>query len=249
MIGNILSVFSVLLNLCIIPTAWLIYKKKLKFLSGVFLGTFLFLVSFGCSVYGTQLMYGYSPIDYMVNAYFDEVASLYSTFPELTEDQLQMISNILATLKEYYFTYMPSLVVTFSLGLAYVILMLFKGVFALFKKDVSPFGKFCDLRMPKSALFFAIIANVLAIVYSHGRISYGFLNFGSIIYTITAVCGLSVVDFGLRKKIRFSILRALIYVLVFGILTVLTGINVLAFIGMFDAFFNLREIKIKFRKS
>ena len=149
MIGNILSFLSVLLNLCIIPTAWLIYKKKLKFLSGVFLGTFLFLVSFGCLVYGTHLLYGYSPIDYFVNTYFSEVTSMYNSMPGITEDQLQMISNIMAMLKEYYFTYMPSLVVSMSLGFSYVIIMIFKGVLALFKKDVSGFGKFCDFRMPK----------------------------------------------------------------------------------------------------
>ena len=251
MIGNILSVFSILLNLCIIPTGWLVYKKKLKFLSGVFLGTFLFLVSFGCSVYGTHLVYGYSPIDHMINTYFDSIASVYGSIGGVTEDQLLAFNNINTALKEYYFTFMPSLVVTTALGCSYIIIMLFKGILALFKKDISNFDRFCDLRMPKSALFFAIIAHGLSFVFDSERLGYAFLNFGSIIFTLVAVCGLSVIDYGLRKKIRFSILRTFIYIIVFGILTLFMGIgtSLLTFIGMFDSFFNIREIKIKFHKS
>ena len=251
MIGNILSVFSTLLVFCIIPTVWLVYKKKLAFLNGVFLGTFLFLVSFGCSVYGTYLIYGYSPIDYMVNGYFDEVTRAYNSISGITADEIQILNVIIEKLRVYYFTFMPTLVVTLGLAGSYVIFMIFKGAFALFRKDVSVFSKFCDFKMPKSAVFFAIIAYVISLALSGKQTGYAFLNFSSIIFTLTTVCGLSVIDYGVRKKIKFSVLRALIYILIISVLTVFMGMgtNLLTFVGMFDAFFDIRNGGVKFHKS
>ena len=251
MIGSILSIFSILLQLCIIPTAWLVYKKRFKFLNGVFLGTFLFLVSFGCSVYGTYMIYGYSPIDYMVNTYFDQVILSFSTMPGIASDEIQILNQITERLKEYYFTFMPTLVVTLGIVWSYVILMIFKGVLALLRKDVSGFGKFCDFKMPKSAVFFAIIAYLVSSAFSGERIGYALLNFSSIIFTLTAVCGLSIIDYGVRKKIRFSLLRVIIYIIVISVLTVFMGFgtNLLTFVGMFDAFFDIRNGGVKFHKS
>ena len=247
MIMVILSVFPLLLQLCIIPTAWLVYKKKLKFLSGVFLGTFLFLVSFGCSVYGTHLMSGYSIIDYTVNTYFEGFVKAYESIPGVAEKDIQMIKTLAEEIKRIYFTYMPSLIVTINLVLSYVILMICKGALALLKKDVSGFGKFCHLKMPKSAMFLAIISYLLFMVFGSERVGYAFLNFASIMYTLTAFCGLSIIDYGLRKKISFSLLRAIIYIVVIGFLTLLGGLgtSLLTFAGMYDAFFDIRNRKRK----
>lgn len=251
MIGNILSIFSILVELCIIPTVWLVYKKKLTFLNGVFLGTFLFLVSFGCSVFGTSVMYGYSPIDYAVNGIFDDIMAGYNTVSGISKDEIQAVSNIIAMVKELYFTLMPTIVITLGLVWAYVILMIFKGAFALFRKDVSGFWRFCDFKMPRTAIFLAVISYLLSIVFDAEQIGYAFLNFASIIFIITSVCGLSVIDYGVRKKIRISVLRALIYIIIFGVLTVFMGIgtSLLTFVGMFDSVFDIRNAKVKINKS
>jgi len=247
MIKVILSVFSVFLQLCIIPTAWLVYKKKLNFLNGVFLGTFLFLMSFGCSVYGTHLLSGYSIIDYTINTYFEGFIKAYESIPGISAGDIQMIKTLTEEVKGIYFTYMPTLIVTTNLILSYVILMICKGVLALFKKDISGFGKFCDLKMPKSAMFFAIISYLLFMVFGDERIGFAFLNFASIMYTLTAFCGLSIIDYGLRKKIKFSLLRAVIYIVVIGLLTLMGGLgtSLLTFAGMYDAFFDIRNRKRK----
>ena len=73
MIITIVNVLSILLMLCVIPTVWLVYRKKIKFFNGVFLGTFLFLMSFGCVVYGFKIVNGYSPIDDFLNNFFVSV--------------------------------------------------------------------------------------------------------------------------------------------------------------------------------
>ena len=251
MIGNILSVFSILVELCIIPTAWLVYKKKLTFLNGVFLGTFLFLVSFGCSVFGTSVMYGYSPIDYAVNGIFDDIMAGYNAVSGISEDEIRAISNVIAMIKELYFTFMPTIVISLGLAWSYVILMVFKGVVALLRKDVSGFWKFCDFKMPKTAVFLAVAAYLLSMAFDAQQIGYAFLNFASIIFTLTSVCGLSVIDYGVRKKVKFSVLRALIYIIIFGVLTIFMGMGtgLLTFAGMFDSFFDIRNAKIRINKS
>lgn len=251
MIGNVLSIFSILLKLCIIPTGWLVYKKKLTFLNGVFLGTFLFLTSFGCSVFGTSLMYGYSPIDYAVNGLFDDILAGYNAVSGITQDELKTISTVIEMMKELYFTLMPTIVISFGMAWSYVILMICKGVLALMRKEVSGFSKFCDFKMPKTAIFLAIASYLLSMVFDTGKIGYAFLNFASIIFAVTSVCGLSVIDYGVRKKIKLSILRALIYIIAITVLTIFTGMGatILTIAGMFDSFFDIRNPKIRINKS
>ncbi len=250
MIGNILSIFSVLLLVCIIPTSWMIYKKKLTFLSGVFLGTFLFLVSFGCSVFGTSIMYGYSPIDYAVNVFFDNILAGYNALSGISEEELQIISSIITEGRNLYFTLMPAIVIILALVWSYVIIMIFKGVLALFRKDVSGFWRFCDFKMPKTAVLLAVFSYFLSGVFNGEQLGYAFLNFTSIMFTLTSLCGLSLIDYGLRKKVKISVLRAFVYIVIFGVLTIFMGIgtNLLTFVGMIDAFFDIRNAKAKINK-
>lgn len=250
MIVNILNIFSVLLWICIIPTAWMIYKKKLTFLNGMFLGTFLFLVSFGCSVFGTIIMYGYSPIDYMVNGIFDNILAGYNALSGVSKEEIQAISNIVTMVRELYFTLMPTIVIILGLAWSYVIIMIFKGAFALFRKDVSGFWRFCDFKMPKTAVFLSVISYLLSIAFDGEQIGYAFLNFSSIIFTLTSVCGLSLIDYGLRKKVKISVLRAFIYIIIFGGLAAIMGIgtSLLTFVGMVDSLFNIRNARAKTNK-
>lgn len=245
MIGNLMNILSILLMLCVIPTAWLVYKKRLTFFSGVFLGTFLFLMSFGCSVYGVSVMYGYSPLDVMLNNAFADIVNMYSSVPGISADDIGAVNQVMMEVKDFYVVLLPSIVILSNLFWVYMIMMIAKGAFALFRKDVSGFAKFCDLKMPKSALLLSVISHILFLVFKNQQIGYAFLNFSSIIFMICSVCGLSVIDYAFRKKFKISVLRALIYVAALFTLTVLTGIGgtVLTFVGMMDAVFDFRKMK------
>lgn len=247
MIANILNILSILLMLCVIPTAWLVYKKKLTFFNGVFLGTFLFLVSFACSVYGTYVMYGYSPVDSVINSAFDNVMNAYSSVQGISAEEIQLLNQYIEQAKSMYSILLPSVIVLGNLFWVYVIFMISKGVFAVFRKDVSGFAKFCDLKMPKTALILAIISCLLSVVFKNRQFSYAFFNFSVIIFMVSSVCGLSVIDYAFRKKLRYSVLRALIYIAAMLVLTVITGIggSLLVFIGMADSVFDFRKTKLK----
>lgn len=245
MIGNLMNILSILLMLCVIPTALLVYKKKLTFFSGVFLGTFLFLMSFGCSVYGVSVMYGYSPLDAMINDSFADIMVVYSSVPGISDQDIGAVNQAMTYFKNIYTVLLPAIVILSNLFWVYIIMMISKGAFALFGRDVSGFAKFCDLKMPKSALVLSVISYILFMIFKNQQIGYAFLNFSLIIFMICSVCGLSVIDYAIRKKVKISVLRVLIYILALCTLTVLTGIGgtVPIFVGMMDAVFDFRKMK------
>lgn len=251
MIANILDILSLLLILSIVPTAWLVYKKRINFLNGVFLGTFLFLLSFGCSVYVSELLYGYSPIDYAVNSTVSNFMTWYESTPGITAQQISEMKQAMVLLKDIYFVLMPTVIVVSNLFWSYLFLMLAKGILALFRKDVSGFSKFCDFKMPKSAVLFAIAAYILSMLFKVQQVGYAFMNFASIIFIVTSFCGLSMVDFWLRKKIRFSIIRVVIYIVGFGALSLLMGLgaSIILFVGIADASFDFRSGPVRIKKD
>ena len=242
MIESMLSILTVLLVLCIIPTIWIVYKKRITFFNGVFLGTFLFLMSFCCSVWGLHLLNGYSPIDAFINDTFNSMKEAYN----LVGDNQAMMLKLLEVVKETYIILVPSMVVLTSLSISYLLFMLSKGILALCGKDVSAFRKFCDLKMPKIALFLAAISFIVTFFTGDSPLGYAFTNFSSIIFSVTTICGISVVDFKLRKKIRISVLRFIIYIFLIVVLTLLfrDGTGIFMLIGMIDSAFDFRRTKI-----
>ena len=240
---NVINVLSILLMLCVIPTVWLVYKKKIKFFSGVFLGTFLFLMSFVCSMYCIRIEYGYSPYDIFAdNA--QRMIYAYSTTPGITAEKLQIFKSAIAQMQHFYTTLFPSLLVITNLFMVYIIFMISKGVLTLLKKDVSGFEKFCNLKMPRMAIVLSVLCYILSNVLEDTQAGYAFLNFTAIIYNVCIVCGLSLIDYAIRKKVKFSLARLVIYIgmfLIFGNFLA----TVLPFAGMADGFLNFRKIGTK----
>lgn len=246
------DILSVAFKLFVIPLIILVYKKKITFIQGLFLGTVFFIASFGCNVYSFYKLNGYSIIDASVNTAFDEIdkiiASMSQTYPA---DQISAMSKLMKTLKNVYLIMFPSLLVIIYLIFNYILFMIAKGILALFKKDTGAFKRFCDFKMAKEGIFFGIVAYLFSSVFTQSRLAYGFLNFSEIIFFATAVCGLSVVDYRLRKKIKISFLRFLIYLSFFVVLGAFVSVTygILAVIGAYDAFFDIRNPKIHINRQ
>ncbi len=243
MTETLLYVLSVILKLGIIPVALLIYKKKISFVNGLFAGTLLFLASFGCTVHSANMMYGGSIIDSTVNGVFDSFAKAAEQSGLYAAEEADAFKAVLNLMKETYFVLIPSVLVCTNLVFAYCLLMLSKGFLALCKKDVSMFLRFCDFKMSRFGIVLGIAAYIISEFSQLGTAAYAFLNFAVIILFAVTVCGLSVVDFKFRKVIKPSVPRFLIYcpafVLIFA--TMGFGTGVLLFIGVWDAFFDLRS--------
>lgn len=236
-----LYIMSILLKIGIIPVSVLIYKKKINITKGTFLGAFLFIASFCVSVLYTNAVYGVSIIDSTVNTVFDEF--LKSVREVYTGDVVSAVESAVVTLKDMYFAMLPSIIVVTNLVSAYIAIMVVKLVLKLFKRDVLGFGNFSDFKMTKTGVLICVISFILSDVVKDQRIGYAFLNLSAIIMFVTAVCGLSYVDFKLKHKIRYFLPRWIVYAVAFLFLNAMMGFGtvLLIFIGSWDALFNLRK--------
>ena len=244
MILNTVNVLSILLMLGIIPTVWMVYRKKIKFFSGVFLGTFLFLLSFVCSMYCIHIEYGYSPVDVVLGDSINQVVDVYSSTPGITAEDIQTIRLNMEHLKQIYIMFLPTVLVLGNLMWVYIIFMVSKGIFAIFNKDVSVFEKFCSLKMSRMAVILSVISLILSQCVQNPQLNYAFANFFVIIFIVSAMCGLSVVDYAFRKKLKISVLRMVIYIVVIFSVSFVWG-SLLPAIGLIDAFLDFRKIRKK----
>lgn len=250
MMNTVLYILTILIELGIIPVAFLVYKKKLPYTKGLFLGAFLFVASFGLQVYYSNNLAGYSIIDSTINTVFDDYKALIGQMPGITAEEITTLNQLVEGIKNAYFTLFPSIIVCTYLCSSFVMLLIAKGLLALFKKDVSGFGRFCDFKMTRTGVVVALISLAVDSVFGGSIINYAFLNLASIILFACFVCGFSVLDFKLRGKIKSSILRFLIYLIVifltgfgFGL-----GMVLLTLLGIADAFMNFRKPRIIIEK-
>lgn len=243
MIMYILYFLALLIGFCIIPTAILIYKKKITFFNGVFLGTFLLLTSFGCVVFGFTMVNGYSPIDSFLNNLFENLKLVFNMVNDIPAGNQQAIFKLIDEMKNIYITLLPSMIIMSCLIWAYISIMFIKGILAIFKKDTSGFKKFSQLKMPKSALFIAAVAFIVSSIVGDGKAGYALMNFSSIILSLTTICGLSFIDYKLRKKVRFAVVRIIIYMVLVLMLNYILGdaTGLFLFVGMFDTVFDFRK--------
>ncbi len=241
MLETLLYILSIILRVGVIPVAVLIYKKKIPFLRGVFLSTLLFLMSFGCSVLSAKLVYGISIIDSTVNGAFNDFLLASETL--YTADEMDMVRAVVESVRSTYFALIPSILVCTCLAFSYAFIMICKGVLFVFKKDVSMFLKFSELKMSKLGVLFGVLAFAAFGLSINATLKYAFLNFAAILIFATGVCGLSVTDFMLRKKIRLGVVRFLIYTVIFTLMffTMGFGISMFLIFGAWDALFDLRR--------
>jgi len=245
---KIASVISVCLALSIIPMIILVYKNHLSFIKGVILGAIAFVASFSVRVFTFSKMYGFSLIDAYINGVYDQLSQMSTSLSgQLPAEQLALFNNAITQVKNFYFAMFPSILVISCLLWSYLIFMIGKGIIYLLKKDTSSFLRFCDFRMAKLGIFLGIIAYAVSSFITQTRVAYGLLNFTAIIFSVTTVCGLSVIDYKLSKKIKLSIVRAIIYIIAFVMFGLVSPIlcGVLAVIGTYDACFDGRKSKKK----
>ena len=239
MAETFLYILSIILKVAVVPVVVLIYKKKLTFLQGLFTATLLFTASFVCEIFSINIAGNYSYIDSIINNSFDEIKNTYSVENGLTAQQAADVSRNVEYVRNLYFALLPSIVLIIQLVGAYFWLMVSKGILALCKKDVSGFWRFCDFRMPKGSIWMGVLCLCAYLVMADSRISLALLNITVILVFATFVCGISIIDFKLRIKIKNSFLRFLLYIAVSGFVLGF-GMCAILIAGMIDAFFNLR---------
>lgn len=225
------------------------FKNKISYVKGICLGTICQLVSFVLSVANSIFAYGENPIDIAINGTFSHIKQLISTMPVeqfasvFGDAKTAEALSIIETLREAYIILFPAMII---ISYAFITLSLFiviRGVLTLLKKDVSFIPKFNQIALTKPVLIGGVFSFAMGYFLSGTVFGNAFSNIELVFVAFLTVCGLSLIDFVLAKKIKYGIIRFIIY---FALLIFASGIfgiilYVGAFLALIDAFKNFRK--------
>ncbi len=135
----------------------------------------------------------------------------------------------------------PAIIVIFSAGFGFLITMLSKKALRF-----NGLKSFSHLQVPGSLLAVSFIC-MLGFSLSKNNMKYLFVNIALILFAYCFLCGISLLDFYMRKKINSVILRVFIYLIIlfFGNL-LLSGLISVAFLiaAMSDCVFDFRKLRL-----
>ncbi len=257
-------VFLKILSLTLLLTAAaafiLTFRGKIKFFLGVITVAGAFLLSTVINIYLVNVSSGTNIINIIINENFDAMYALVESMPEESLPRLfggiaggnvgtvkNALLNLLLEIKEIYTIMFPAILILNTLLLSYVLFMITKQIIFLFKKDVSAFPKFSQLKLNRSAAFVFVLSYILPSFMSSPRVAAALSNINAILGGVAFICGLSFIDYKLRQKVKNAWLRLAVYIAVFFGAASILGLLViiLIFIAIFDTFADYRKLSKK----
>ncbi len=158
----------------------------------------------------------------------------------------QAVDIILETMKFTMRLYFPSLIVISSMVTGYIVIRVSGFVLNRARILETKNPLFSYLKAPRSMSTVAIICYLFYMLWNQESNFWPILaNVVTILYTIIGICGLSVVDFKFKAKIKNGVLRFFIYLAVFFLGGALMSIisSVLVIIGIMDVNRDFRMIE------
>lgn len=180
---------------------------------------------------------------------FNEIVSSFTnriTTEEMNGIDIEKITkNLTQTMEHTFRLYFPSMVIVSSMVIGYIIVMLCSFVLRRTKiKDVKTVP-FSSLKAPRSMSTVAVISYlVIMLTGVESTLGAVLANVVFVLYTIIGVCGLSLCDYKIRKKIKSAVVRIIIYFLIFlfGGFFLNFILNGLVIAGILDSTYNFRRI-------
>ncbi len=240
--GLVLALQAVLASLgCIYG-----YLSKRKFSFGLTLCTAGILIPQFMYIQHTASLDGLSVAQAVVPSAKELFPVVSQTFTDMqitiTAAEMNQISLLINKLAEML---LPSVFIVSSMVLAYVIIW---SVSAQLRK--LPFGMFHSfalIKLPRIMILFAIMTTSFLFISENIPVSNGLLtviiNMSVILLVICFFAGVSLVDFYLRKRVKFTFLRVIIH----SILVLFIPIALIAYIllACIDSFTDFRRITHK----
>lgn len=175
----------------------------------------------------------------VLNAMGDKISGQTAVSPQ------QLLDTLLASTEAILRLYFPSFVIASSMITGYIIIRISGFVIRRTKLANVDIVEFSLLKAPRSMSIAALLFYAIYIfMNSESNIFPIFANVVFILYMILGICGLSVVDFKFKTKIRSAAARFAIYILVFMFGGIFVSIisTILIFIGIMDAGRDFRQI-------
>lgn len=247
MLPIIFDALSILLIVAALLAVALVFTKKISFFSGVFVTSGALVAAAVINMYSFKIIYDVDVVTTVLDEFFKALEEALYAFSQENAGGLlgSLPLDNLNLLKEMYKAVFPSMLILNVLLITYVFYMLVKLILRLFKVSVYEYPKFSQLYLKKSAAFVLATCYMLPFFVDNSVYAAVFSNIGIIIFGVASMCGLSIVDFHLRQKIRNSFFRLLVYTAAFFILSSGIGIVMvcLGFAAIADSFFNFRNLK------
>ncbi|OQB14479.1 MAG: hypothetical protein BWY15_00988 [Firmicutes bacterium ADurb.Bin193] len=253
MLINFLYIVSIALMFVAAGIAVAVFRRRIKFLHGVTASAGALVLSFIVSIWHENITTGTNIINKMLDEGFD----LFFERAELigNDEVKQLFASIsaedLALVKDLYSMTFPAFLILYMLLISYIGYMIIKRIVSLFKVDISAHPLFSELKLSRSASLALVVVGAVSFYRIEGIVTAAFLNIGIIIGGVAAVCGLSILDSSIRKRVRSSWLRFFLYAAVlFLTLPIFQTITfTLIFIAIADSFFNFRRLGLQEAKS
>ncbi len=158
----------------------------------------------------------------------------------------KFVEMFFATITQMFRLYFPCFVVISSMITGYIIMRI--SAFVIRRAHICQVENylFSQIKAPRSISWVAILCFLVHMFTKGGSPMWGlFANIVVILYAVLGVCGLSCVDFKLKKKISSGPLRMLIYITVamFGGLLLSFITNILIIIGILDSSRDFRHLE------
>lgn len=244
MIYTVLEIVSYLLLGAAVGIVVLTFKNRIKFHYGVISASGTLLLATIIQIYYGNKLSGTN----LILTQIDEVFNmLRETLGSLSTDQMRnsiFLPENIETFKKLYTLMFPSVLILNTLLASYTVFMIVKQFLALFKKDVSAYPKFSELKLRRSAVLALGISYILPFFIKDNVISAAVSNLTLVICGVSVVCGLSYIDFSLRSRMKSAWLRFTVYIAVFitafGIMPL--AVFALTLTAVADSFFDFRGL-------
>lgn len=228
-----------------------VFRKKTDFFRGVFISSASLIASFVFTVMSYNAQTGANFIDLFINEQFSSLSRIIGSMSEDAINSAYGISvtdmlKALNSAREMYSVIFPSVIILTALFLSLIYYMIVKNILRILGKDVSAHPDFIMFKMPKSSVFVLLLTMAVSAL-SDGTVSNICLNIVTVLTSIFALCGIALVLFWLKIRIKSPFLRALAYTGTIFAVVILMNITIyiLGMISIADAFLDLRKIRSK----
>ncbi len=231
-------------------------KSKCNFRMLIAGGTFANLASF---LIDFAVLKFYHKIDLAEELINKPVAGLFKAYNHVlsasningTENILDAMGDLQWYMQQMVATVVPSVLIIICAFFAYVTFLI--GRKFIFKKHgtvMENYPHFWQLQLPKSGSVFLAVLFVVTFFIKSSALSGAITNIIIMLCALYFLCGLSVVDFFLKKRNIHWALRIVIYIIgfaVFGIIGIVIPIanisSILLFTGITDGMFDFRRLR------
>lgn len=229
-------------------------RKKSNFYSVLIAGSTVVCLGWILAFAVIERIYGIKIDHLILTSLADTGRAMKETFRQAIEsgadfgniDVVAMVDALIEQIGIQIMVYLPGIIVLMSSVMGYILLRISGFVIKKTKAAEVNIVPFSMMKVPRSMCWIAILAYMVYIFATPlGSMWTVFANVALVLQAIMVVGGLSCVDYWLGRKIRFVVLRVLIYVAAVFVLSMIIDLimDVLVIIAVLDSGRDFRKIE------